>query len=159
RDPAFDVSPGVGAFPGPSEEMYYYGISLGGIHGTWMSALSPDMDRFGLDVPAVNFACLLQRSTQFNAFEAVIQAHGINDPMQFALFVDLINELWVSSEPAGYARHITSNTLPGSGNPKHIYYTPSWLDKQVSNQCTEAAIRTLGLPNLTGSIQQSLEGI
>jgi len=159
RDTAFEISPGVGVFPGPSEEMYYYGISLGGIHGTWMSALSPDMDRFGLDVGAVNFSCLLQRSTQFSAFESVINGVGIVDPMQFALFIDLINELWVSAEPAGYARHITSDPLPGSGNAKRIYYTHSWLDKQVSNQCTEAALRTLGLTNVTGSIQQSLEGI
>ena len=102
RDLAFEIAPGVGAFPGPSEEMYYYGISLGGVHGTWMSALSPDMDRYGLDVPAVNFSCLLQRSTQFSTFELVIHAIGINDPMQFALFVGLLNELWVSAEPAGY---------------------------------------------------------
>jgi hypothetical protein len=159
RDLAFEISPGVGAFPGPGEEMYYYGISLGGIHGTWMSALSPDMDRFGLDVPAVNFSCLLQRSTQFSAFETVIHGVGINDPMQFALFIGLINELWVSAEPAGYVRHITSDPLPGSGSAKRIYYTPSWLDKQVSNQCTEAAARTMGLANLTGSIQQGLAGI
>ena len=159
RDPAFEIAPGVGAFPGPSEEMFYYGISLGGIHGTWMSALSPDMDRFGLDVPAVNFSCLLQRSTQFSSFETVIHAIGITDPMQFALFVGLINELWVSAEPAGYVRHITSDPLPGSGSAKRIYYTPSWLDKQVSNQCTEAAVRTMGLANLPGSIQQGLAGI
>jgi hypothetical protein len=159
RDPAFEISPGIFAFPGPSEEQYYYGISLGGIHGTWMSALAPDMDRFGLDVPAVNFSCLLQRSTQFSAFETVIHAIGINDPMQFALFIDLINELWVSAEPAGYVTHITSNPLAGSGNAKHIYYTPSWLDKQVSNQCTEAASRTMGLANVAGSIQTQLQGI
>jgi hypothetical protein len=159
RDPAFQISPGVFVFPGPTEDLYYYGISLGGIHGTWMSALAPDIDRFGLDVPAVNFSCLLQRSTQFSAFETIIHLIGINDPMQFALFIDVINELWVSAEPAGYATHITSDPLPGSGSAKHIYYTPSWLDKQVSNQCTEAAERTLGLSNVAGSIQQGLQGI
>jgi hypothetical protein len=79
--------------------------------------------------------------------------------MQFALFVGLLNELWVSAEPAGYVRHMTSDPLPGSGGPKRLYYTPSWLDKQVSNQCTEAAVRTLGLANLPGSIQQGLVGI
>ena len=47
RDPAFEISPGVGVFPGPSEEMYYYGISLGGIMGTWFSALTPDIGRAG----------------------------------------------------------------------------------------------------------------
>ena len=66
RHTSFEKSPGVGVFPGPTEEMYYYGISLGGVHGTWFAGLTPDVDRFGLDVPSVNFSCLLQRSTQFS---------------------------------------------------------------------------------------------
>jgi hypothetical protein len=156
RHTAFEKSAGVGVFPGPAEEMYYYGISLGGIHGTWMSALSPDMASFGLDVPAINFSCLLQRSTQFSDFETIITSIGITDPIHFALFIGLAHELWVSAEPAGFARHITSDPLPGSGAAKKIYYMPSWLDKQVSNQCTEAAARTMELPNLTGSIQQGM---
>ena len=28
----------------------------------------------------------------------------------------LLHELWVAGEPAGYARHITSDPLPGSGD-------------------------------------------
>jgi len=159
RDTAFEKSPGVGVFPGPGEDEYYYGISLGGIMGTWFSALTPDVDRFGLDVPGINFSCLLQRSTQFTAFDAVINSIGISDPMHFALFIGLSHELWVSAEPAGYATHITSDPLPGSGSAKRILMTPSWLDKQVSNQCTEAEARTLGLPNLTGSLQQGLQNI
>ena len=30
-DPAFQVSPGVGGMPGPDDEMFYFGASLGGI--------------------------------------------------------------------------------------------------------------------------------
>ncbi len=159
RHVAFEKSPGVGVFPGASEEMYYYGISLGGIHGTLFAALTPDADRLALDVPAINFSCLLQRSTQFSTFDIAIQSIGVTDPMQFALLIGLVHELWVSAEPAGFARHITSNPLPGSGVAKKLLYHPSWLDKQVSNQCTEAAARTMGLPNLSGSLQQALQGI
>jgi hypothetical protein len=53
RDPAFESAPGVGVFPGPAEEMFYYGISLGGIYGTYFSGLTPDVERFGLDVPSM----------------------------------------------------------------------------------------------------------
>jgi hypothetical protein len=35
-----------------------------------------------------------------------------------------------------------------------VLYLPAWLDKQVSNTCTEIAARTMGLGNLPGSIQQ-----
>jgi pimeloyl-ACP methyl ester carboxylesterase len=159
RHAAFQKPGGAGVFPGPAEEMYYYGISLGGIHGTWLAALTPDIDRFGLDVPAINFNCLLQRSTQFSAFEAVIQTVGVVDPMQTALGIGLTHELWVSAEPAGYARHITADPLPGTLTAKRLLYTPAWLDKQVSNQCTEAAARTLGLASLEGSLQQGLQEI
>ncbi|MFN8642352.1 MAG: hypothetical protein U0802_12115 [Candidatus Binatia bacterium] len=147
-------------FAGPDVEMYYYGISLGGIMGTWFSALTPDVERFGVDVPAINFSCLLQRSTQFSAYDQLLAGIGITDPMDAILGLGLLHELWVGGEPAGYARHITGDLLPGSGDPKRILMTPAWLDKQVSNQCTEIAARTLQLPNLApGSLQRGLQGI
>jgi hypothetical protein len=157
---AFQTPLGRPVFAGPETEMYYYGISLGGIMGTWMSALTPDIERFGVDVPAINFSCLLQRSTQFASYDALLAGIGITDPMKSILGLGLLHELWVGGEPAGYARHITSSPLPGSGGAKRILMTPAWLDKQVSNQCTEIAARTLGLSNLApGSLQRGLVGI
>jgi hypothetical protein len=140
--------------------MFYYGISLGGIMGTWLAALTPDIQRFGVDVPGINFACLLQRSTQFGRFQDLLVSTGLTDPMQTILGIGVLQELWVAGEPAGYARHITSDPLPGSGEAKRILMTPAWLDKQVSNQCTEIAARTLQVPNLVpASLQRELEGI
>jgi hypothetical protein len=160
RDAAFQLPGGAGVFPGPESEMYYYGISLGGIMGTWFSALTPDVERFGVDVPAINFSCLLQRSTQFSAYDTLLDGIGINDPLDKLLGLQLLHELWVSAEPAGYARHITRDPLPGTGGAKRILMTPAWLDKQVSNQCTEIAARTLQLSNLApGSLQRGLQGI
>ena len=159
RDPAFQDT-GVGVFPGATEPMYYYGISLGGIMGTWMSALSPDIEAFALDVPAINFSCMLQRASPFVAFEALLGPIGLTDPMDVLLGYGLLHEVWVSSEPAGYATHITSDRLSGSGTSPRLMLTPAWLDKQVSNMCTEIEIRTLGIPNLSSaSIQSGLVGI
>ena len=156
----FQTPSGAPVFGGPDTEMFYYGISLGGIMGTWLSALTPDIIRFGLDVPAINFACLLQRSTEFGQFELLLQSFGLTDPMQTILGIGLNQELWVGGEPAGYARHITTDPLPGSGDPKHILMTVAWLDKTVSNQCAEVEARTLGLPNLVpASLQRQLQGI
>ncbi|MFP8881838.1 MAG: hypothetical protein VCE43_21400, partial [Myxococcota bacterium] len=150
---------GMGIFPGAAEDEYYYGISLGGIMGLFISALTPDIERFGVDVPAINFSFLLQRSTQFTAFETLLVAIGLTDPIDQILGLGLFHELWVSAEPAGYARHITVDPLPGSGGPSKILMSVAWLDKQVSNQATEVAARTLGIPNLTGSIAQGFQGI
>jgi hypothetical protein len=156
----FQTPSGAPVFAGPDTEMFYYGISLGGVMGTWLSALTPDIIRFGLDVPAINFACLLQRSTEFGQFELLLQSFGLTDPMQTILGIGLNQELWVGGEPAGYARHITTDPLPGSGDPKHILMTVAWLDKTVSNQCAEVEARTLGLPNLVpASLQRQLQGI
>ncbi|MCP4004505.1 MAG: hypothetical protein GY725_09950 [bacterium] len=156
----------VGVFPGPSEPEYYYGISLGGIMGTFMAALTPDIEKFGVDVPAINFACLLQRSTQFGlaggglplSFESLLVSIGLTDPMETILGQELLHELWVSAEPAGYATHITSDPLAGS-IAKKMLVTPAWLDKQVSNTCTEAMARTLGIGSHESSLQQGLEQI
>ncbi|MGH7785736.1 MAG: hypothetical protein ACRERC_02660 [Candidatus Binatia bacterium] len=156
----FQTPDGAPVFPGPEQEMFYYGISLGGIMGTWFAALTPDIERFGVDVPAINFSCLLQRSTQFSVFDTLLANLDLTDPMQKILGIHLLHESWVGGEPAGYARHITSDPLEGSGDPKKILMTPAWLDKQVSNQCTEIAARTLGLSNLTpASLQRGLQGI
>jgi pimeloyl-ACP methyl ester carboxylesterase len=160
RHTAFETPSLEGVFPGAAEEMYYYGISLGGIMGTWLAALTPDIERFGVDVPAINFSCLLQRSTQFTSFEALISSIGLTDPMEVALGTQLLHELWVSAEPAGYARHITTDPLPGAGSASRILMTPAWLDKQVSNQCSEVMARTLGIPNLSdGSLVSGLQQI
>jgi len=158
RDPAFQDGLGNGVFPGPATEMYYFGVSLGGIMGTWFAALTPDLERLNVDVPAMNFGMLLQRSTQFGQFELLLTGIGLTDPLLTLLTLSLNHQVWVRSEPAGYIRHITSDPFPGT-NPKKLLVTVAWLDKQVSNQATEIMVRSLGIPNLTGSVQQGFPGI
>jgi hypothetical protein len=179
RLPEFRVPDGQGGtrgvFPGeadPANEAYYYGISLGGIFGLFFAALTPDIESFHLDVPAMNFSYLLQRSTLFAAplaagvsFESVLKSIGLTDPLDTLLLYGLAHEIWVSGEPAGYATHVTKDPLPGSSpDPVHhtgkkILFTPAWLDKTVPNLPSEAAARTLGLTQLAGSIQKGMPGI
>ncbi|MFP6579719.1 MAG: hypothetical protein VCC02_07935, partial [Myxococcota bacterium] len=46
------------------------------------------------------------------------------------------------------------------GTPaKKILMTVAWLDKQVSNQASVIAARTLGIPNVEGSLQQNIPGL
>jgi hypothetical protein len=163
RDPAFQNA-SVGVFPGSGTDAYYYGISLGGIMGTMFAALTPDVERFNIDVGAMNFSLLLQRSTQFGAFcggfppcfEDLVQGIGLTDPMETLLVYHLWHELWVSSEPAGFVHRLRDEVEAGD---KQILMTVAWLDKQVSNQASEILARTLGLPNLVGSVQQELTDI
>jgi hypothetical protein len=161
RNPAFVTPDGRGVFAGPGVDAYYYGISLGGIMGTYLAGLSPDLDRLHVDVPAINFNFLLQRSTQFTTFEAILGSIGLTDPLDRSIGLALTHELWVSAEPASVATHVTGLVdppLPGV-NAKRIQMSVAWLDKQVSNQASELAARSLGLGNLDGSLLRGFQGI
>jgi hypothetical protein len=158
-DEAFRKPSGAGVFPGPDQEMFYFGASLGGVMGLMFSALSPDIERANVDVPAINFSLLLQRAMPFLPFEDVLSFTQVVDPMVVALGVGLIHELWVRGESAGYATHITRDPLPGT-NAKRVMMTEAWLDQQVSNLATEVSARTLGLSNLKpGSLVSDLVDI
>src|SRR5262249_43169162 len=49
-------------------ELFYYGISQGGISGGFYMAMTPDTRRGVLGVGAANFSLLLQRSIEFTVY-------------------------------------------------------------------------------------------
>ncbi len=167
RDGAFNVDPwfqndvGVGILPGRSEPAFYFGVSLGGIMGTFLAALTPDIERFNVDVGASNFSLLLSRATPFRELEDVLFAFTQPDVTLQALGVQIIQELWTRGEPAGYARFVTGlndPSLPGS-IPKKMLMTVARFDHQVSNQASEIMARTLRIPSLVGSAEPGKPGI
>jgi hypothetical protein len=157
-DAAFQTPEGVGVFAGEDGEQFYIGGSLGGIMGLMFAALSPDVRNVDVIVPAINFSILLQRATPFVTFQGALELTGVGDAMKQAVLLGVIHELWVRGESAGYATHITGNPLPRT-NAKRVLMTAAYLDQQVSNQGTEIAARTLGLPSLVGSLQTDLVDI
>lgn len=145
--PAFQTPAGASVFAGPAAPLDYLGISLGGILGIELGALSPDVSRLAVDVPASNFSLLLQRSRAISLIGTFL--YFLNqDPMSQLLFFDLAEELWDSGESAGYLNHVTRDPLPGSGPPKQLLMTVARYDGIVSNEASEITARTLGLPNL-----------
>ena len=113
----------VPAFPGPESEMYYFGISLGGINGTWLASLTPDIEKFNVDVPGMNFAMLLQRATPFKQFETLLAPIGLRDPMVTLVGLTLIQELWVEGEPGGYVHRLARQIERGR---KKVLLTEAW---------------------------------
>jgi hypothetical protein len=148
--------PADGVFPGSSADMFYFGVSLGGIMGTFYASLADDVERYNIDVGAMNFSFLLQRSTQFVTFDGLLAGIGLTDPMDYLLGLSVLHELWVRAEPAGYIRFLRSDV---AANTKKILMTVAWMDKQVSNQAQEVLARSLGIGNLDASILQGFEGI
>jgi len=143
-------------FPGASTEMFYFGVSLGGIMGTYFASLTSDVERFNVDVPAMNFSFLMQRATPFKDFDTLLEGIGLTDPMETILGHGLLHELWVKGDPAGYMHSLAAEVEAGT---KKMLVTVAWLDKQVSNQTSEVLARTLGVPSLQGSLQEGLQGI
>jgi hypothetical protein len=151
-------------FAAPNETLDYFGISLGGIMGTFFAATSPDVGNVALDVPAANFSILIQRSTAIGLIDFALSLLN-PDPMVQGIFFGLAEEQWDSAEPVGYLRRITQDPLPGSGAAKDLLYTVAEHDGVVANVASEIAIRSLGLPNLRdtqadqGSSVAALPGI
>jgi hypothetical protein len=144
----------------PAAPTYYFGASLGGIMGTMFAALTPDVQRLNLDVPAINFSILLQRATPFIQFQTLLNL-VVQDPTEQAIVLGLNQELWVRGEPSGYATHITGrprSPLPGATRKK-VLVTAALYDQQVSNLGSHLLARTLRLPMLEGSVLRDLPSI
>jgi hypothetical protein len=153
--PAFQLPAGGGAID-TRVKPYYFGASLGGIMGTMFAALTPDVEKLNVDVPAINFSLLLHRATPFIQFEQLITLLN-RDAMDQALGLGLQHELWVRGEPAGYATHVTSNPLLET-NAKRVLATVALYDHQVANLGSQLLGRTLRLGTLDGSVMRGLAG-
>ncbi len=164
-DPAFQAPPehgGHGVFD-PSDHYDYFGVSLGGVMGTFFAAVAPHLRNANVDVPGINFSLLVQRARPFQGpvflglgFQDLLDLSVGFDPMTQILGLGMVQELWTSGEPSGYATHVSDDRLPGSGPAPNVLMTMAFLDHQVSNQATEISARTLDLPSLDGSLLSGL---
>jgi hypothetical protein len=151
--PAFQSDEGEGALA-TDQPPRYFGASLGGIMGLMFAALTPDVPRIAINVGAINFSLLLQRATPFLPFQAFLDS--VNpDPLAQALGIQVLHEVWVKGESAGYATHITSDPLPGT-QAKQVMMTVGLHDQAVPNLGSQLAGATLGLPVLEGSVLTNL---
>jgi hypothetical protein len=139
------------------EPTYYFGASLGGIMGLMFAALSPDVERVAVNVPAINFSFLLQRSFAFSPFSAFLNVFE-PDPLRQALGLQVLHEIWVRGESAAYANHITGQPLaPLAGtNAKRVLLTPGRYDSVVHPIGAQIAAATMRVDNIEGSIETNL---
>jgi hypothetical protein len=140
-----------------SQPTYYFGASLGGIMGLMFAGLSPDVERVGVNVPAINFSLLLQRSFAFAPFGEFLNIFEA-DPLKQALGLQVLHEIWVRGESAGYATHITgfpNAPLPGT-NAKRVLLSPGRYDSVVNPLGAQIAAATMGVPNMQGSVETNL---
>ncbi len=123
-----------------SSQLYYSGISQGGIFGGTVIALSTDMTYAHCGVPGNNYSTLLQRSKDFNAYFIVLR-NNYKDPLKQAVALSTIQLLWDQTDPVSYLRHITAEPFDGN-DPHYALFTPAKGDNQVSPLTDEIAARS-----------------
>ncbi len=138
-DPAFQTAAGERLID--TEELYYYGISQGGIMGPVSTAISLDWDRGVFGVPAINYSTLLNRSIDFDTYQAVLDPN-LPDKLDQAIALLVIQMLWDRGEGNGYANHFT-DPLPGVGE-KFALIQGALGDHQVANAAMEVMARSMG---------------
>ena len=131
-----------------TSEVYYDGNSQGGIIGGALMAVAQDITKGVLGVPAMNYSTLLDRSIDFDTYEAVFKVAYPVELDREVLF-GLMQMLWDRAEGNGYAHHMTSDPL--AGTPAHkILLHVAFGDHQVANVAAEVQARTIGAATNAG---------
>ncbi|MCL4448599.1 MAG: hypothetical protein M1483_04025 [Actinobacteria bacterium] len=142
-NPAFESSSGIHTpFIDTSQPLVYYGNSEGSLMGGALAAISPEFTRAVLGVPSMDYAILLNRSSDFAPFFVIID-HTYPDKATQQIIFDLLQMLWDRAETDGYAENITANFLPGTP-PHKVLLEMAFGDHQVANVSTYTEARTLG---------------
>jgi len=121
-------------------ELFYSGISQGGIFGASFVALSPDVTYGHLGVPGNNYSTLLQRSTDYQQFAPVVSSSYL-DSVNQSVVLAAIQLLWDSTDPVSFLRHVTKEPFPGN-SPHYVLLAPAKGDYQVSVMTNEIAARS-----------------
>lgn len=123
-----------------SDELFYSGISQGGIFGGTYMALSTDVTLGHLGVPGNNYSTLLHRSVDFNGYATIMNSKYPN-PADQVVGLQAYQLLWNQTDPVTYLRHISEE--PFAGTPTHhAIFAPAKGDYQVSVMTNEIAARS-----------------
>lgn len=136
-DPVIDSDPG---------RAYYRGIGQGGVLGGALAALAPDFDRAALGSGAMNHSVLIDRSTAWEPYSALLESSY--EPVSRPLALGIAQMLWDRGEADGYATRMTGSPLPGT--PAHqVLIDVAFGDHQISNWQSNVLARTVGARAVT----------
>jgi len=152
-DPAFDMGSHSAVDP---SRVFYMGSSQGGIMGSVLLAVSPDIQRGILDVPGQPYNLLLNRSIDFNTYLALMW-QNYDNPLDIQFALGVVQMMWDRSEPAGYTHLIRDGLLPGSP-PKDVLFQVAIGDHQVSTLGAHIMARAADVPNL-GPVNREIWGV
>lgn len=137
--------PKIGNLINP-EEIYYYGISNGGVQGGTFMAINPYVIRGVLNVPGAVWTQMIQRNIMWPFLNLVL---GMNypDPLDVLKLLSLIQFYFDFVDPVSFAPYVVKNPLQGTPQKK-IIVQEAIGDAQVPNFATEMLARTMEIPVL-----------
>lgn len=148
---SFAEDPVYGSYIDPSNA-YYLGISQGGIFGGTFMAITQDIERGCMGVFGQPYNILLNRSVDFNQYFAILQ-QGFTDSRDLQILLALIQGLWDTSEPTGYAHKISKNMFPNT--PEHsVLMRAAVGDHQVTTLGAHIGARAVGATHLDTGIRE-----
>jgi hypothetical protein len=123
-------------------EAYFDGNSMGAIMGGAATAIAPDWTKAVLGVASMDYALLLDRSSDFEQYLPVLQQAYPNRVDQEIIY-GVVQMLWDRGETDGYAEQLGASPLPGSKR-KQVVLHVALGDHQVTNAASEYEARTIG---------------
>ncbi len=141
-----------GTAPLLSNEVYYYGVSLGGIQGASLVSISPRITRAVLAVPGGAWATLLTRSIVYSAVRTLVDSTYPDALVQQA-FVAMTQTRFDGSDGANVGQLLTMRPLPDAPADRRVLLQEAIGDCQVPNVATRILARAMGLSLLDPPVQ------
>ena len=128
-----------------AQPLVYYGNSLGGIMGTTMASLHPDLTRMVMNVAGGGWATLLNRSSDFAPFLGIIDGTYPDKFNQQVLFA-MSQSLWDLADPFNFADHVVSDPFANTQPGRTALWPMSMGDSQVANLASGMLNRVAQVP-------------
>ncbi len=148
---SFADDPDYGGFIDPTQ-LYYWGISQGGIMGGTYMSITPDIERGCLSVPGQPYNLLLNRSVDFTEYFELLRA-GYPDSRDMQLHLALIQMLWDHAEPTGYTHRFAND--PFAGTPeREVLIRAAVGDHQVTTLGAHIMAHEIGATHLDTGVRE-----
>jgi hypothetical protein len=135
-----------------TQQVYYYGISLGGIQGSSFVSLSPRIERGVLAVPGSVWADLVSRSIVWAPMKAVVDL-VYPDPLKQQIFFSVLQILFDHSDPINLTKLMFESPLPDAPPQRAVLIQEAIGDCLVPNITTEMLARTIGIKQASPFIE------
>ena len=99
-------------------EIYYYGISDGGIQGGTFMGLSRDIVRGVLNVPGSEWSLMIYRSHDFAPLKTFLDA-VYPDFLDQQVLIAALQSDWDYTDPISFAPHLINDPLPSTPAKQH----------------------------------------